>query len=319
MKTTKPLFATLFLTCGVLLNAHAQSWLTNGLAAYYPFNGNANDASGNGNDGTVTAAALAVDRLGNPNSAYAFDGVSSLITVPDSTSLRIANDITVTCWLKFSQTNLNARFVGKGGDCGRNYGLWGSTQSTFWMFQQFPPEGGCVGCQENTASTVPTVQIGRWYQMVGVRSGNLSRLYLDGKLLEDADAHPENCSPTTYTGNEPLFIGAPGYIGGPGNQPNLMQGSLDDIRIYNRALSSNEVVQLYAIESGPRVDLIKAVKPSFSNLTLGTNYQLQVSGNLNTWTNQGPPFAATNTSMIYPQYWDVDNWGKLFFRLQVAP
>lgn len=314
MKTTKPLFATLITTFGVLLNAHAQSWLTNGLVAYYPFSGNASDASGNGNNGTVTAAALAVDRLGNPNSAYAFDGVSSLITVPDSPSLRIANDITVTCWLNHSQKGFRVRFVGKGGDCGRNYGLW-LDQDFYWLFQQFPPDD-CVQCQENTGSATPEIiALGRWYQMVGVRSGNVSRLYVDGILVQERSP---TCSTSTYTGDEPLIIGAPGYSN-PQQNLHLMQGSLDDIRIYNRALSSNEVAQLYAIESGPRVDLIKAVKPSFSSLTLGTNYQLQVSGNLNTWTNQGSPFTATNTSMIYPQYWDVDNWDKLFFRLQVAP
>ena len=70
---------------------------------------------------------------------------------------------------------------------------------------------------------------------------------------------------------------------------------------------------------GVQIALIKAVKPAFNNLTLTTNYQLQVSGDLNTWTNQGSPFKATSTSMIYPQYWDVDNWNSLFFRLQVAP
>lgn len=314
---TKPLFATLILTVGVLFSAHSQDWLTNGLVAYYPFSGNANDASGNGNDGTVTAASLTGDRLGIPNRAYLFDGVSSLITVPDSPSLRIANDVTVACWLNLSQTNLDVRFVGKGGDCGRNYGLWGIWGSgSFWMFQQFPPEGGCVGCQENTASTVPTVHIGKWYQLVGVRTGSISRLYLDGILIQE---RTPTCSTSTYTGDEPLLIGGPGYVGAPGNQPDLMKGSLDDIRIYNRALSSNEVAQLYAIESGPRVDLIKAVKPSFSNLTLGTNYQLQLSGDLSTWTNQGSVFTATNASMVYPQYWDVDNRHQLFFRLQVAP
>jgi hypothetical protein len=61
--------------------------------------------------------------------------------------------------------------------------------------------------------------------------------------------------------------------------------------------------------------LIKAVKLSLSGLRVGTNYQLQVSGNLTTWTNEGAPFIATNSSMIYPQYWDVDNWDKLFFRV----
>ena len=109
-------------------------------------------------------------------------------------------------------------------------------------------------------------------------------------------------------------------MGEPGDAvASFLHGSLDDVRIYNRAFSSNEVSQLYIIESGPRVSLIKAVKPSFSNLTIGANYQLQVSGNLNTWTNQGSPFTATNTSGVYPQYWDVDDWSQLFFRLQVSP
>ena len=96
---------------------------------------------------------------------------------------------------------------------------------------------------------------------------------------------------------------------------------MDDVRIYFRALSATEVQQLYVYESGPgpRVNLLKAVKPSFYNLTVSTNYQLQLSGNMNSWTNRGSAFTATTTSMIYPQYWDVDNWNQLFFRLQVAP
>ncbi len=237
---------------GLPLTIWSDSVFTNGLVAYYPFNGDAKDASGSGNHGTATAATLTVDRFEKANSAYAFDGVSSLITVPDAQSLRIANDITVTCWVKLSKTNLDVRFVGKGGDCGRSYGLWGIWGTgSFWMFQQYPPQGGCVGCQENTASVLPTVEVDRWFQMIGVRSGNISRLYVDGILTEDSDGQAENCSPNTYTGAEPLLIGAPGYIGRPGNQPGLMQGSLDDIRIYNRALSSSEVVQLHASESLP--------------------------------------------------------------------
>ena len=79
---------------------------------------------------------------------------------------------------------------------------------------------------------------------------------------------------------------------------------------------------VWSMDSPPRhpsVNLIKAVKPSFDYLFLGTNYQLQVSGDLNTWTNQGSAFTATNSSMVYTQYFDVDNWNQLFFRLQVAP
>lgn len=69
----------------------------------------------------------------------------------------------------------------------------------------------------------------------------------------------------------------------------------------------------------PELALLKAVRPSFSNLLLTTNYQLQVSTDLQNWTSQGAPFTATNNSMVYPQYWDVANWGSLFFRLQRLP
>jgi uncharacterized membrane protein len=82
--------------------------------------------------------------------------------------------------------------------------------------------------------------------------------------------------------------------------------------------TSTPTIYIYS-PVGLQIGLIKAVKPSFSDLLLGTNYQLQVSADLNTWTNQGSPFPATAPSMVYPQYWDVDNWGQLFFRLRVAP
>jgi probable HAF family extracellular repeat protein len=69
---------------------------------------------------------------------------------------------------------------------------------------------------------------------------------------------------------------------------------------------------------GLQVGLLKAVQPSFTDLFLGTNYQLQVSSDMSTWTNQGAPFTATNPALAYPQYWYVDDWNKLFFRLQIA-
>ena len=96
-------------------------------------------------------------------------------------------------------------------------------------------------------------------------------------------------------------------------------GKLDDLRIYNRALTTNEIQQLYAYEAQPTISVRKAVSPSFSNLYLGTNYQLQVSTDLSTWTNSGSPFTPTNTVMDYPQYFDVDDWNSLYFRLQTSP
>jgi hypothetical protein len=75
----------------------------------------------------------------------------------------------------------------------------------------------------------------------------------------------------------------------------------------------------FSVMPQPLVSVLKAVKPAFSNLMPTTNYILQVSSNMINWTNVGFPFPATSTNMTYPNYWDVDNWDKLFFRLQVSP
>jgi hypothetical protein len=80
---------------------------TNGLLAYYPFTGNANDVSGNGYNGSVIAAILTTDKAGNPNSAYSFDGASSCIdaviaTIPQNNAPR-----TISGWFKTNTPNNN--------------------------------------------------------------------------------------------------------------------------------------------------------------------------------------------------------------------
>ena len=72
--------------------------INSGLIAYYPFNGNANDASGNGNNGTVNGATLCADRNGNSNSAYSFDGISNNITITPNSSF-YNNTFTYSIWV----------------------------------------------------------------------------------------------------------------------------------------------------------------------------------------------------------------------------
>jgi hypothetical protein len=59
----------------------------------------------------------------------------------------------------------------------------------------------------------------------------------------------------------------------------------------------------------------KAVYADSEDLGIGTSYQMQISADMQTWTNHGAPFTATNSIWRSEEYWDVDNWGKLFFRL----
>ena len=73
----------IFLSVNASLVAQIPSYIpTDGLVAWYPFNGNANDESGNGNSGTVNGATLTTDKDGNENSAYSFDGSDDFIDIP---------------------------------------------------------------------------------------------------------------------------------------------------------------------------------------------------------------------------------------------
>src|SRR3989337_2787470 len=79
--------------------------LKDGLVAYYPFNGNANDESGNGNHGTVNGATLTTDRLGKVNSAYSFNGVGDYIIVSSAKSIPTNGNRTLSLWIKYDRNN----------------------------------------------------------------------------------------------------------------------------------------------------------------------------------------------------------------------
>jgi hypothetical protein len=71
--------------------------LRNGIIGYWPFSGNANDLTNNGNNGTVHGANLTTDRFGNESSAYSFDGVDDYISIENSTSFNL-NSISISLW-----------------------------------------------------------------------------------------------------------------------------------------------------------------------------------------------------------------------------
>ena len=82
---------------------------TDSLVGWWPFSGNANDLSGNGNNGIVNGASLTTDRFGNSNSAYNFDGVNDFIDVSYSSSLGIQQFFTSSMWIYMDGGNCNPR------------------------------------------------------------------------------------------------------------------------------------------------------------------------------------------------------------------
>jgi len=165
MKTTKSLFGILTLTLALAAQVQGQSFLTNGLVAYYPFNGNANDAVGT-NNGTVQGATLTTDRFGNPNSAYSFNGSSSYIKTVNA--LPDMQSASVSCWVRVPNFPVGyAYYIFMDGDAaaghdflvtvGNGTNIWFETKDNTLFPQNVPP-------LSNT-----------WFQVVAVADNNTKK------------------------------------------------------------------------------------------------------------------------------------------------
>ena len=211
-----------------------------GLIAWYPFNGNANDESDFSHDGLVSGAELVNDREENLESAYSFNGTNQRIIVVDNDSLSFENAIfSYSYWVKFGDVidangspiickyNVTTNF---------EYGSYIYQNSTM-QFQLLDLNGGCgaqVGYVENT-----TPYLSGWHNFIFVANGaNGSEVYVDGELIYEGDANI-NCIPENGNGN--LYFG----FGGGWNQQTYFNGQLDDIAIWNRPLTQNEVTKIF--------------------------------------------------------------------------
>ena len=237
------LIAVLFVSCGF---AFGQD-LNDGLVAYYPFNGNANDESGNSLHGVPTNTVLTADRNGTPNSAYQFQpDVDSQIRIADNPLLNFDDQFTVSYWAKFDgtwtyhQESLVYKFQ-LGSRRGWHFGVdqndsQNGPQKYRYAFQI--GEGG--GPIPDSFEILDFASISGWHHVTGVLRNSMIEFYLDGVLV--ASSPGPATVPNVAT--DMIFGGAVNPVSG------AYQRNLDDIRIYNRGLSGGEVASLYALESG---------------------------------------------------------------------
>jgi hypothetical protein len=148
---------------------------------------------------------------------------------------------------------------------------------------------------------------------VYVNDGTNVQLFVDGQLVGSTSYPPQDS--TSVTSTQPMLIGKEFPTNYDGSGTRNFNGVIGDVRVYNRALSSCEAAKLYAIESG-LLSIRKAVYLDTYNLFVGSNYQVQVSSDLMNWTNYGRVFTATNAYWRSTNYWDVENWNQLFFRME---
>ncbi|MBA7608358.1 hypothetical protein ES703_15535 [subsurface metagenome] len=209
------------------------NFTSRGQVAYYPFSGNANDESGNGNNGTVYGATLTADRFGNPNSAYDFDAIDDYIEVPDSDSLDATNEITIAAWVKPNVNDVTSPIVVKIPESGSEaYWLYGWTSGTQGPRFRIKTTTGYIG----DATTTELLSETSWSFIAGTYKGSQAKLYINGELKGT-----DGASGTINTSSLPLRIGASHGAGIV-----YFDGKIDDVRIYNRGLSESEIKALYA-------------------------------------------------------------------------
>ncbi len=238
---------TLTLICfGLMAQAQIPSYVpSNGLVGWWPFNGNANDESGNGNHGTVNGATLAADRFGNAGKAYSFDGSGKNIAA--SCNGFSTGERTISLWFygnDIGQGSSGRGLIGYGGNgnCGtsclividnaaqggNNYEISGhcNNQAVLFNYGQIHPNN-------------------LWKNWIITVSNSGTSFYLDGQLVKSDPTFINQ----TYTNGKSLFFGTGVFFDGVNVfwDSNVMpfNGLLDDIAIYNRALSASEVQQLY--------------------------------------------------------------------------
>jgi hypothetical protein len=220
-----------FLFCGI---THA-GW-SDGLVACYPFNGNANDESGNGYHGTVYGATLTADRFGNPKNAYDFDGVNDYIKINISNS-SFLSEYSISCWVLFRDFNNNYSGILNGSN---NYialhGLgpgYGNDTKKVGFYQASYEGVNWIVYPVLTAYLTENV----FYHVVVTRDKSNCSIYLNGKVQSSKQVNIN--SPVIEGGY--LTIGALATL----SKEDFVNGKIDDIRIYNRVLSDSEVQQLY--------------------------------------------------------------------------
>jgi hypothetical protein len=226
-----------------------------GYVAYWPFDGNAQDQSGNLNHGTVSGATLTTDRDGATNSAYYFDGVDDYIVIPNAPELQFGeSSFSVALWIYPEDCN-NVRFINN-----RGTGLWGNypgyqvkawENGSNWYFGDAGINDAnqnyikCVGC----GSEYP---LNNWHHIAMVyEADNQLKLYVNGVLDGTVSTGPFG----DITNSLPTAIGAAVADEGTYNPSSpaltqLFRGKIDEVYLYNRALTSGEVAELYQPGSG---------------------------------------------------------------------
>ena len=235
-----------------------------GLVAAYAFDEGSGstvaDASGNGHTGTVTNPAWAT--TGKYGRALQFNGTSSLVSIPDASDLHLSTAMTLEAWVNPTTVDAHWRdVVYKGND---NYYLEATSQPTT------RPDGGVIaGGSYGDAYGTANLPTNTWSFITATYDGSNVRFYLNGTLVATTPH-----TGTIASSTNPLTIGGDNIYG------QYFAGMIDNVRVYNVALTAAQI----------QTDQTTAVSPPGPTYSVGGSVS-GLTGTVVSWKLVVPPVA----------------------------
>jgi hypothetical protein len=225
--------------------------LQTGLVGYWPFCGNANDESGNGNDGVVNGATLTEDRFGNANAAYGFDGLSNFIEVQDDSSIDLSNQYSLSVWVEIPDYTLNNSEYPQRTILSKPRPVGGTGYSMIALTGNEVPGLNTLrygsGWNDDVANgfiaSSDTLPLDSWSHIVFTYDGVVAKLFKNG-----VESNSGSLNLNLLNSDQPLFFGKE-FDFNNALDNRWFKGNLDDIAIYNRALTPAEVQELYTLDA----------------------------------------------------------------------
>jgi hypothetical protein len=300
---------TLGLTCETIAQNLPNYVPANGLVGWWPFNGNANDESINGNDGIVNGALLTEDRFGEVDRAYNFNGIDNFIDLGNSNTLNsIDSNFSISVWINDYSIADNSTIIA----CHATGFQWRYLLRTLSdsINGQFVRNDINDWAFNYTESS--TIIENTWTNIIIVKNDSLFQTFING-ILQSTTIVPN----TSVGGNNNNALTKIG-VNWP-STPDLeyFNGNIDDIGIWNLALTQQEITDLYNGNSGitgfnsvTNNNIIKIfpnpandyITIDFGNFETMNGYQLIIENSL------GQQLFQTNITQ-QTDYLSLNNWG----------
>jgi hypothetical protein len=222
---------------------------TRGLVLYLPLNGSAKDSTSFANNGTNYGVIPVTDRFGKANKAMYFDGTSR-IEIPSSSSLNLVNNKTLSCWLYIPTSvslNLYPTLICKPEPLySATYNLQlnetsGYTSDLRYKFDYY--FASSYSHYQVYSKQLYSNNKDKWLHIVASYDSlsGYSKIYFNGMISDSIYIGKKTANSSTV----PLYIGCGGQFTSSNGYKTCFTGKMDDVRLYNRAITKDEVYQLY--------------------------------------------------------------------------